>query len=179
MTTQHIDFKSMSVSGVQLGHVLGLSHGRISQLEQKGLFTRDKDKRFPLCESVISYTTFTRKGAKKNSPDASYEKARARKMEASADIEEMNAAKRRGELVEIDQVVDIVEKEYGIVRTKIFSIPNKIALDIFSCESPQQVQETLIDQINEALSELAYDIGSKIDGDQGEDIETFPEDQSS
>jgi len=172
-----IDFKTIRVNGTELANVLGLSNMRITQLEDKGVISRNADKQFTLSEAVIGYIEMLRK--KPSKTDANYEAARARKMEAAADIEEMNAAKRKGELVEIDDVADIVQTEYGIVRQRLFAIPNKIALDVFSCENPQQVQDVLLSQMNEALSELKYDIGRTVDDDQGDDSETVAEDQPS
>jgi len=151
------DIQKQVVTTADLAKVFGLSVPRISQLINSGVLRRNSENYFPLCKSVFSYV-----GALKNKPGgdenkSSYEKARTRKMEAEADIKEMDSKKRKGDLVEIDDVINIVKKEYTSIRQRLFAIPNKIALEILGCPTPKESQALLEAAINEALRELQLD----------------------
>ena len=167
------DVKKLSCTSSEMARVLGVSATNITNLEKSGTIRKEKSGKFNLASTVIAYISAIK--SKKTESEANYETARARKMESSADIEEMNAAQKRGELIEIDSVVDVVETEYAIVRQRLFAIPNKVALDVFSCEKPQEVQELILTQVNEALIELKFDIGSEVIGVEGEGLETVSE----
>lgn len=145
----------MRVNGTDLGKVIGVSSQRIAVLENKRVIFRDKDKLFNLSESVCAYATMLKKA--KSEGDIDYDKARARKMTAQAEKEEIELAKRKGSIVDIEDVVDIVKQEYAVTRQKIFALPNKLAMDVLSCETAQEVQAMIEKAVNEALSELNYD----------------------
>lgn len=153
MTTS--DIQQISVSAIDLAKVLGVSQPRISRMESDGRIRRDKEQKFNLCQSVQSYV-MTIKSSKTDS-DKDYESARSRKMQSSAELEEMEVDKRRGELIEISEIAKIVKNEYSIVRQRLFSLPNKVAMDVVACESAQEAQTAMQDALNEVLSELQFD----------------------
>jgi len=169
-----LNMKELQINATQLSHVLGLSAARVSVMEKKGIIRRAADGKFSLCEAVRAYVD-TKKQKKGDAAETVYDSARAKKMQATAEIEEMNLQLRKGSLVDIESVVDIVKTEYAIVRQRLFTIPNKVALDIFACENPEEVQEILLTQFNEALDELKYDTGREIDGSAGERTQTGTE----
>lgn len=149
--------EEIEVSATGMARALGLANSRITQLCEKRVLTKNENNKFNLCEGVHAYIAFCKKGQTRS--EANYEKARARKMDAQADLEELKLKKRTGELVEIDTVEDVVKTEYSIVRQRLFTIPNKVTMDMLSCTSATEVQKILMDQLNEALSELKFDTG--------------------
>ena len=153
---QQLDIQKQEITAVDLARVLGFNRSRVTQLETSGIIHRNQNAKYLLCESVYNYISSIKK-KKSVGADADYEKARARKMEAQADLQEMAVKKKRGELVEIQSVVDTVKSEYATTRQKIFAIPNKLARDIVHCESAKQAQGMMLEAINEALSGLEYD----------------------
>lgn len=76
---------------------------------------------------------------------------------AKATRAEIDLAKIRGELVEIDSVVKEVEKEYIYVRAAFLSIPTKLAKSLSVMDDPAEIQEELESAINESLSHLQKD----------------------
>jgi len=151
------DIQKQVVTTAELAKVLGLSVPRISQLLNAGVLRRNRENYFPLCKSVYDVIGALKKTPGSDENKSSYDKARTRKMEAEADIKSMDVKKRKGELVEIDDVINIVKKEYTSIRQRLFAIPNKIALEILGCASPKESQAMLTEAINQALRELQLD----------------------
>ena len=86
---------------------------------------------------------------------SSYDEARTRKVNAEAQIAEIELQKVRGELVPAEDVVNAWNDVLGALKSKLLSIPTKGA-PILSTESKAGVcQKILEDLINEALEELS------------------------
>lgn len=89
---------------------------------------------------------------------SSYDEARTRKVNAEAEIAELELAKVHGTLVVAEDVVKAWEDVLGALKGKLLSIPTKAA-PVVSAETEAGVcQDILEDLMNEALEELSnYD----------------------
>jgi phage terminase Nu1 subunit (DNA packaging protein) len=87
-----------------------------------------------------------------------YDEARTRKVNAEAEIAELELAKVRGQLVLAEDVVKAWMDVLGNLKSKLTNIPSKAAPIVASESEAGMVQHILTDLINEALEELAsYD----------------------
>tara|TARA_R100001440_G_C2523516_1_gene119172 strand:- start:15671 stop:16102 length:432 start_codon:yes stop_codon:yes gene_type:complete len=85
---------------------------------------------------------------------SSYDAARTRKVNAEAEIAELELAKVHGTLVVAEDVVKAWTDVLGALKGKLLSIPTKAA-PVVSVESEASVcQDILEDLLNEALEEL-------------------------
>ena len=82
-----------------------------------------------------------------------YETARANRIE-------LQNAKLQGEVVAIEDVAGVVEKEYAAVRASLLSIPSKASIELSALTSPIEIKKRLEDLINETLEELTADQAS-------------------
>ena len=89
---------------------------------------------------------------------STYDEARTRKVNAEAEIAELELAKIRGDLVIADDVVTAWEDVLAAAKAKFMSIPTKAA-PITAAESEAGVcQKILQDLVHEALEEFSnYD----------------------
>jgi hypothetical protein len=88
----------------------------------------------------------------------SYDEARTRKVNAEAEIAELELAKVRGELVVAEDVVKAWEDVLGAVKAKMFAVPTKAAPVVAAESEAGKCQAVLEDLIREALEELSnYD----------------------
>lgn len=88
-------------------------------------------------------------------PEGSCEKvASARFKTAKAEKMEMELDQLKGKLIETDQVCEIVEKQYSIVRSSLFAVPTRISKQLSVIDEPEEIHEKLVEAINEALKEL-------------------------
>lgn len=89
---------------------------------------------------------------------SSYDEARTRKVNAEAEIAELELAKLKGVLVVAEDVTGAWEDVLGAFKGKLLSIPSKAAPVVASELEPGGCQKVLEDLINEALTELSnYD----------------------
>lgn len=88
--------------------------------------------------------------------DAQQEKARLDRARRIA--QELANAKLRGELIEIDKVVEIVSEDYSNLRSKLLALPMKLAGPLAKAPTVKQCHLIVQDGIYGALEELSsYD----------------------
>jgi len=78
-----------------------------------------------------------------------------RKIAAEASLKEMDLAVRRGELVEIVEVTGVVEKMIADARTRLRSIPTKIAPEVALMTNENEIQASVEAKIDEVLTEIS------------------------
>ena len=89
---------------------------------------------------------------------STYDEARTRKVNAEAEIAELELAKLKGVLVVADDVTGAWEDVLGAFKGKLLSIPSKAAPVVAAELEPGGCQKVLEDLIDEALTELSnYD----------------------
>lgn len=92
-----------------------------------------------------------------NESRARREAAAARKEVAHADIAELDAAERKGELVSVaDARADVIDR-FAIVRTRLLGIPSRVAQRMPTVAA--EVVPVLDELLRDALEELAIDRG--------------------
>jgi hypothetical protein len=106
---------------------------------------------------------------------SSYDEARTRKVNAEAEIAELELATVHGTLVVAEDVVKAWEEVLGALKGKLLSIPTKAA-PIVSAETEAGIcQDILEDLMNEALEELSnYD--PSVNATETKGTEEAPED---
>ena len=85
----------------------------------------------------------------------SFEDARRDKMAAEAELARLDLEKRRGEIVELDVVAEIVESDYSIVRSRILGLASKVAPRVATCGSAARAQSIIEEEAREVLERLA------------------------
>lgn len=86
---------------------------------------------------------------------SSYDEARTRKMNADAEIAELELSKVRGELVETQKVIDAWVEVLSAMRAKMLSLPSVLAPVVANDEDVASCQDIIEKQVYEALEELA------------------------
>jgi phage terminase Nu1 subunit (DNA packaging protein) len=85
------------------------------------------------------------------------EEARRRKEAAQAAMIELDLAKRRGEVVEIEEVADAVGDDYANLRAKLLSLPTKLAPQVAGLEDLAKCKAIIEKGVHDALEELVVD----------------------
>lgn len=86
-----------------------------------------------------------------------YEEARRREMAAKAAMLELDLAHRRGQLVEIEYIADLVGEEYANVRARILGLPTRLAPQVAGVSALPELREIIEAGITEVLEELTAD----------------------
>lgn len=82
---------------------------------------------------------------------------RARLAHFQANKTELEAAKLKGELIEVEEVADLVGQDYANVRAKLLSLPTKLAPELVSLDGLEQLRAAIERGVHEALAELSAD----------------------
>lgn len=85
----------------------------------------------------------------------SFDQARTRDKVAEANLREMTAAKRRGELIEVEAVKSVLGIFFSEARDALLQIPARIAPLLAAEQDPAKVQTLLGAEIHQALVQLA------------------------
>jgi phage terminase Nu1 subunit (DNA packaging protein) len=86
-----------------------------------------------------------------------YEEARRREMAAKAALLELDLAQRRGQLVEVEHIADLVGEEYANVRARILGLPTRLAPQVAGVSSLPELRAIIEAGITEVLEELTAD----------------------
>ena len=84
-----------------------------------------------------------------------YDQARTRKMNAEAEIAEIELERIHGTMVVAEDVVTAWEDVLGAMKTKLLSLPTKAAPILSTETDTTTCQNILEDMVNEALEELS------------------------
>jgi phage terminase Nu1 subunit (DNA packaging protein) len=147
-------------SAHQLGEVLGLSFRHVNRLTSEGVLKcaggNEKGRRYRLGECVQAYLrhhdqTLARQ-LQQN--DDGYLQARRRRMEAAAEMSELQLAVTKGELHHSDDI----EYHYGQLlinfKARLLAIPARTARPLIGATNFQVIYDLLMSEIEMALREL-------------------------
>ena len=137
-----------------ISKLLDLSPRRVQQLSKEGVIPKAERGRYQLVPAVRGYINYLRERTL-NPNVISFEEVRAKKLSAEAELTVIELREKKGELVQLQEVVESWVEIIGACKTRMLSIPAKLA-PIVAVENTPAICKDLIDeQINEALSELA------------------------
>jgi phage terminase Nu1 subunit (DNA packaging protein) len=102
------------------------------------------------------------------------EEARRRKLAAEAELAELDAAVRRGDVVPIEMVAKIIADQFTACRARFLSIPTKLAPVLISSTDMVECRTLLEAAVDEALHELVGYAPDSDDGSAGSEVEGGP-----
>jgi len=133
---------------------IGVSQQRISQLVKKGVIPINKNKLIDVdqAKAILS----DRKKIDDNIPwSKTLADARIKTESIRAEMLELDYRKKRGELIEREKVMHMVTGIISISKTKLLSIPTKVAPLIVGSDSIKKIKNIIEKEIRFALEELA------------------------
>lgn len=101
---------------------------------------------------------------------ADFEDAKTRKMTADAVLAEIEVAKVRGQVVDVDVMAKAVAGDYALVRARLLALPTKLTPLVVPMTDPAEVRDTIERAVAEALEELTVDRDLGGPGDTGSDL---------
>lgn len=142
----------LSLTG--LAQALGVSPATVTRYEREKIITKLGHGRYPISAiaDVVKHLQAASRGGA--GPDE-WQQARTRVMKAKAEEAEAAARRRKGELLETEQVLAC---EAGIVtawRNKIWGMPTRIAPRIILCKTPAEAQELLQEALGDEMLDFS------------------------
>lgn len=145
----------MATKGELAAH-LGVSDKTVGDLINRGVIQRASRGQYDLDKCRKEYISHIREQAagRAGAGDLVLADERARLAKEQADAKEMENAVERGDLVYIEDVAKQIENQLTKVRTKLLSVPTKVAPEVHACASVREAQGVIEAAITEALHEL-------------------------
>lgn len=94
-------------------------------------------------------------GAEDPSDNENYWKAKARREATLADLAEIELAKARGDLVELQSVRRGLTEASRLLRDMILAVPNRIAGQVVACADAAAAQRLMREELRQALEQFS------------------------
>jgi len=140
-----------------------LTPHRIRQLVNERVLERAKDRkgqtlrgRFYLRPTVNRYITYLRdKVARNGAEESGYRRARAARMEAQAQIEQLRLQRIKGKLHHANDIEFCVTSMITRARSRLLSVPSRLMRSLVGLTDPREIHQLVEAEIYLALNELA------------------------
>jgi Phage DNA packaging protein, Nu1 subunit of terminase len=143
------------VNRAELARLFDVSLTTVDSWRRRGLPVEERGGRgralkFSL-PAAIAWRLEQEAGEESSEAVISFEEARTAKMIAEAELARIELQKRRGEIVELDVVAEIVESDYGVVRSKVFGLATKVAAEFVNAGYASRVRGIIEREARELL----------------------------
>lgn len=139
-----------------IARLLDLSERRVQQLSREGVIPKAERGQYDLVGAVRGYVVYLRDQAVRaqaGAPDFAVE--RARLIKARADLAEMEAHGRRGDLLPAPSVEAAWTAVLARLRSRLLVLPDRLAPLCFEETTIAGVRDQIRGAVREALEELA------------------------
>ena len=140
-----------------IARLLDVTVRYVQEMAQKGIIPKAAHGKYPVIPCVHGYIHYLRGLALKGDSDnvVDLEKSRRRKLAAEAELAELELAKAREAVISVEIHGKVVGNICDIIRTKLLSVPSKIAPAV-ALETDQGICKNIIDdEVRGSLTELA------------------------
>lgn len=138
--------------------MLDIAAQSLKNMKKRGIpMTESKPPKYPARECVLwAIKEGIVKYSISNNTDLDTENLppRERKDLADAQLKELELAKKRGELISLEDIRDQVERIMVSFKAKTLSIPSKIAPVLITCETVEEIKAIIDTSMRELLTEL-------------------------
>ena len=134
--------------------LLDLSPRRVQQLSKEGVIPKAERGQYELLPAVRGYIRYLKERSI-NPGVVSFDEVRARKTAAEAELVEIELKEKRGNLISVDDVVATWVELIGACKSRMLSMPAKLAPVVAVEDNPSICKQIIEDQVLEALQELS------------------------
>lgn len=153
-----------------IAKLLMLTERRVQQLAAEGVIPRAEKGRYELAPAVQGYIKFLHDrmhGNNSQVADLDYHAEKARKTKAEADLVELTAAKRKGELIEAADVDREAQAVMLQIRARMLAVPDRVTPRVVGETDERAVKAAIADEIEQALTALSESAAGDEDDDDG------------
>ena len=145
----------LTVTSNQLSEILELSVRRIQQLAKSGTLPKqEKRNRYKLVESIQGYIKYLRGQVVHGDAPQDLKEAKLRQEKARAEILELEALQKNGELQHQDDIEKVWNSIAVLIKTKLLALSSRVSADVYGATSLVQVRSRIDEEIDLILSEL-------------------------
>lgn len=137
-----------------ISFVFGVTRARIRQLTRDGM-PKAGHNRYNLVDCVRWYSEHLKD--KRHEPDTEAKRQRARLLKARADKAILEVKEKEAGLIDMDEVKIVWANHIVNAKTKLLSMPSKLAPILAEMDDPAEIQEEVKRLVYEILNDLAQD----------------------
>lgn len=153
----------------QIGYAFAVTPDVVAKWHVKPVIKKGKSVYYYLPE-VIKYRM-----GDSDTPKINPAQAKARLDDARREAVELELAKKKGDLLSVEEVRKVMEHDYMIVRQRLLALPTKVAR-LVNPETPQKAYDILYKSVCDSLRDLTHEITSQEDNaPSGESTIAAPE----
>lgn len=152
----------MIVNATELGEIMGVHRSTVVKWTREGCpFLQKSDKRrnqewqFESSDVMRWREEVAVKNAVGDTEETTEEELRRRKLAAETSISEIQAAKEKGLVVEIEEVVKTITDDYVKLKQRLRTIPARVAPILIGEDNETIIKNEISSGIDEALNELS------------------------
>ena len=134
--------------------ILGITSRRYRQLAEEGHVPKPEKGAVDLMPAIREYIGYLQERLR-GSGSLSLTDERTRLTKIQADRKEIDLLKERGELIPVDEAMKVWGAIIMTMKTRIQTMPRKLAPIIFGCTKETEIQEILERNSDEICSELS------------------------
>lgn len=159
-TVTNVSIVDELVSSKIVAKVLGISSRRVQQLTEDGIFEKEKRGQYNIAKTVQAFVAYKTGESKleKKAREGGYDAERTLLTRTKRMIEENKLKIMNGELHRSDTVKAVMNRMLNNFKSKLQALPLKAAPKVLGETNLLAIQDTLLDEVNECLTELSeYD----------------------
>ena len=158
MVASTLDLTTAKINASQLCEVIGVQIDTVTRLVRAGCIPKAMRGEFELISATRAYCRYLIDKAAKAKSETEYDDEvdldKARLNKAKADMAEMEAGLRAGELVTLAHIEKIMSERLSIMRQKLLALPTRAA-PLVAGEDVQAAFETITKLVHEALEDVS------------------------
>ena len=145
----------ITVTSKQLSEVLDLSVRRVQQLAKSGTLPKQEAKnRYKLVDSIQGYIKYLRGQVVHGDAPQDLREAKLRQEKARAEILELEALQKNGELQHQDDIEKVWTSIAVLIKTKLLALSSRVSSDVYGATSLVQVRTRIDEEVDLILNEL-------------------------
>ena len=145
----------ITVTSKQLSEVLDLSVRRIQQLAKSGTLPEQEARnRYRLIDSIQGYIKYLRGQVVHGDAPQDLREAKLRQEKARAEILELEALQKNGELQHQDDIEKVWTSIAVLIKTKLLALSSRVSSDVYGATSLVQVRTRIDEEVDLILNEL-------------------------
>ena len=145
----------LTVTSKQLSDILDLSVRRIQQLAKSGTLPEQQARnRYRLVDSIQGYIKYLRGQVVHGDAPQDLREAKLRQEKARAEILELEALQKNGELQHQDDIEKVWTSIAVLIKTKLLALSSRVSADVYGATSLVQVRTRIDEEVDLILNEL-------------------------
>ena len=145
----------LTVTSKQLSDILDLSVRRIQQLAKSGTLPKQEARnRYRLVDSIQGYIKYLRGQVVHGDAPQDLREAKLRQENARAEILELEALQKNGELQHQDDIQKVWTSIAVLIKTKLLALSSRVSADVYGATSLVQVRTRIDEEVDLILNEL-------------------------